>query len=101
MPDSPKIASYPSVLAVVDPGPSAPRFFSNDAIQAAVDKALTRLPPEGHSASLSVQGDDGHVAVVIAARLGEKWTVQGAWDKAIGDRKGEGSSWMAAVTWRG
>jgi len=97
MPDTTKTASYPSVLAVADAGPDKPSFFINDAIQSAVDKALTRLPPEGHSASLSVQGSDGHVAVVIAAKVADHWTIQGAWDKAIGDKKGEGSTWMAAV----
>lgn len=94
MADNPKIASYPSALAVAN---EPVRFFLNTAVQQAVSAKFASLPAGSKGAWLGVQGDDGHVAVVLGSKLSDHWSVGFAYDKMLGSRKGEGDKYEADV----
>jgi len=51
------------------------RIFNDSAIQRSVDNALRRVHPEKSGAVLKVNLDDQGIAAVMAARLGDNWSM--------------------------
>jgi hypothetical protein len=82
----------PKVLGLVSP-PTV-RRFSNEALQAEVDKVLAGLPADKRAAELSVGFDQQGVQVVGVVKLDHGWSILGgvsydyggAWGGKVGVR---------------
>lgn len=92
------VTSYPSALSVAQVGQV--RLLTNTLAQQALEKALAGLGKDQKAAVINIQGDDGHVAVLVGAQLGSGWSVAMAADKTLGAGapKGfKGVKWEAIV----
>lgn len=97
MADPTTVASYPTALSVASSGPV--RFFLNTAAQAAVEKAFAGLPADAKGASLDIQGDNGHVAAVVAVKVSKGVTLAAAWDRSVGTDGKPSSRYEGIVRW--
>lgn len=96
MADTGSIASYPSTLSV---GTQPVRFFLNTAAQQAVEKAFAGLPPTAKGASLDIQGNNGHIAAVVAVKVSTGVTIAAAWDRTAGAAGKVSNAYEGIVRW--
>jgi hypothetical protein len=73
------------------------RRFSDEALQAQVDKVLAGLDPERRGAELEVGVDSQGVALVVAVRLTHGWSIRG------GISYDPGATWggKVGIRWQG
>lgn len=87
MADNPKttpvpVTSYPTALSVAQVGQV--RLLTNTLAQQALNSALAGVDKDAKAVIVDLQGDDGHVAALIAGQLGHGWSLAFAADKALG-----------------
>jgi len=66
-----------SGLGLVGPEVPTVRRFDDAALQAAVDRVLSSLPADSRAAELEVGADQRGVAVVVAVKLSQGWSLRG------------------------